>query len=94
MYTYTKRKCTVNSINSQTSRPSDTLRLTIGVFFDGTRNNKYNINFWEAGHTIKDTDKENYKKYKKIADSNSSSYDSYKKIKEQMLQSYGIFMIL
>lgn len=32
MYTYTKRKCTVNSINSQTSRPSDTLRLTIGVF--------------------------------------------------------------
>lgn len=81
MYTYTKRKCTVNSINSQTSRPSDTLRLTIGVFFDGTRNNKYNINFWEAGHTIKDTDKENYKKYKKIADSNSSSYDSYKKNK-------------
>lgn len=27
--------------------------IKVGVFFDGTSNNKYNVNFYEQGHTIK-----------------------------------------
>lgn len=63
---YSNRKCTNNISKDEDNRPVETMSLTIGVFFDGTGNNKYNVNFWEEGEYIPKTDKENYDKYQNV----------------------------
>jgi len=49
MNEYTNRKCKAG-LPSKSSPPSKEKRkisITMGVFFDGTKNNKYNIDHWE-----------------------------------------------
>lgn len=78
MMEYSRRKCVVGTKSEEAKRESKKMSLTVGIFFDGTGNNKYNVNFWEQGRSIRPSDTENYRKYKVISGSRSSSYDSYK----------------
>ena len=89
MYGYTNRKCTVGLKSKDQKRESKKLSLTVGVFFDGTGNNKYNVNFWEEREHIPTSDKENYTKYHNMVTPQwwhrvtpnvlHPTYDSYKK---------------
>lgn len=43
---YTNRKCGIELPDKNPNkRPNDSIDITIGVFFDGTGNNKYNVYF-------------------------------------------------
>lgn len=44
MYNYSNRVCTVDTYEEEKNE-SKTIDITIGVFFDGTGNNKYNVYF-------------------------------------------------
>lgn len=56
MAIYSNRTC-CNGLPPQNnkSKPNDTLKLTIGVFFDGTGNNKYNIDWGAKQEVIDDS---------------------------------------
>lgn len=77
---YTNRKCGIELPDKNPNkRPNDSIDITIGVFFDGTGNNKYNVYFnqrakeeFKKGYEAY-TDKNGQKKYKP-----SKGYDSYK----------------
>ena len=49
MNEYTNRKCKVGlpSDNKKKRTPQEKINITMGIFFDGTKNNKYNIDHWE-----------------------------------------------
>jgi hypothetical protein len=51
---YTNRICTVNSYQEK-NKESKTIDLTIGIFFDGTCNNKYNIDWGAKKKVIDDS---------------------------------------
>ena len=77
---YTNRKCGIELPDKNPNkRPNDSIDITIGVFFDGTGNNKYNVYFnqrakeqFKKGYEAY-MDKKGQKKYKP-----SKGYDSYK----------------
>lgn len=78
MYNYSNRACTVDTYEEEKNE-SKTIDITIGVFFDGTGNNKYNVYFnqrakeqFKKGYEAY-IDKKGQKKYKP-----SKGYDSYK----------------
>lgn len=79
---YKKKKVTTGGKKENKRQESKKITIKVGVFFDGTSNNKYNVNFYEQGHTIKIADKENKKdydniKWKDILNGNTD-YSSYR----------------
>ena len=49
---YKKKKVTTGGKKENKKQESKKITIKVGVFFDGTSNNKYNVNFYEQGHTI------------------------------------------
>ena len=59
---YTNRTCGISLPNDKKGRrPNEEIDITIGVFFDGTGNNKYNIYF---NQQAKKQYRKNYASYK------------------------------
>lgn len=49
MSTYTDRTCCIDLPEAEVKEKKKTVNLTIGVFFDGTKNNKYNSTYTQKG---------------------------------------------
>ena len=55
---YSNSICGNESNDSLSISEITDITIIAGVFFDGTNNNKYNIDFWENGPNIHPSDKE------------------------------------
>ena len=95
MREYSNSICGNESNDSDSSSDITDITIIAGVFFDGTNNNKYNVDFWGNGPNIHPSDKEDYEKYRKLKDdTDAEHYASYRNSSKQILQNFGICMIL
>ena len=79
MEKYSNSICGNESNDSDSSSEITDITITAGIFFDGTNNNKYNVDFWENGLNIHPSDKEGYELYRKLKDdTDAGHYASYK----------------
>nr|WP_315554715.1 DUF2235 domain-containing protein [Segatella oris] len=76
---YSNSICGNESNDSDSSSEITDITIIAGIFFDGTNNNKYNVDFWENGPNIHPSDKEGYELYRKLKDdTDAGHYASYK----------------
>ena len=79
MREYSNSICGNESNDSDSSSDITDITIIAGVFFDGTNNNKYNVDFWGNGPNIPPSDKEGYEKYRKLKDdTDAEHYASYR----------------
>ena len=79
MREYSNSICGNESNDSDSSSDITDITIIAGVFFDGTNNNKYNVDFWGNGPNIHPSDKEDYEKYRKLKDdTDAEHYVSYR----------------
>lgn len=84
MATYSKRKVVVKAKNNKTTSKSSNIIITVGVFFDGTLNNRFNYKLYKWT-----TNKKEKKKIGKLGDSYQNTYSNV----AQLWASYDISKI-
>ena len=95
MREYSNSICGNESNDSDSSSDITDITIIAGVFFDGTNNNKYNVDFWGNGPNIPPSDKEGYEKYRSSKTILMQSImPAIEIVPKQILQNFGICMIL
>jgi len=84
MATYSKRKVVVKAKNNKTTSKSSNIIITVGVFFDGTLNNRFNYKLYKWT-----TNKKEKEKIGNLGDSYQNTYSNV----AQLWTSYDISKI-